>query len=202
MKSPRFSLLTLLLLGTIIGLSLAVWKLGGLVKPLQEEVRRLRAEVGELHVEDPDMFHAIQVETDNRLEWKWRVLIPKGAKYKVHSSSGEIPEEGYPDDDLDTTYVREGGEFVLRFVVEEDPRDGLWKGRRIFGSGWVGADHQPWIEWGNARHISSGIGTSTDAYPKDQTVEIIRFRAENRDPEAVKRNDPAVGFMIWMEPIP
>lgn len=200
MKSPRFSLLTLLLLGTIAGLSFAVWKLGSQVRPLKEEVKRLRAEVGELHIEDPTKLHAMQVETDNELEWKWRIWIPAGMKYKVRSADGEIPDEGFPGSG-GSIYIRESGEHVIRYVITRDSRDDKWYGKLVHRGGSVGRDIHAWVKWGNRSMRSSGVGFSTYARSDDQIVEIIRYRVENKDKQA-RQSDKPTGFMIWMEPIP
>ncbi len=75
---PRFSLLTLLLLTTVVAMSVALWQLGSEVVPLREEVRQLRAEVGKLSVFDDEKIYAIQLKTEEKNVWWWRIYLPPG----------------------------------------------------------------------------------------------------------------------------
>lgn len=59
-KRARFSLLTLLLVTTIVAISITVTMLNREIGPLQEDVARLRNEVGELNIGDPTKLHAIR----------------------------------------------------------------------------------------------------------------------------------------------
>ena len=114
-KRARFSVLTLLLMTTLVALSVTVAMLYREIGPLREEVSRLRNEVGELNIEDPEKLHAIQVETDNELEWKWRIWVPEGASYRLRGDGGPVPKEGYPTNG-GTMYLRDPGEH---------PREGV-----------------------------------------------------------------------------
>jgi hypothetical protein len=195
----RFSILNLALLTTIVALSVTVALLYREVNPLRQEVARLRGEVGELHLGDPAMLHAICVETDNELEWKWRIWIPNGASCRLRGYAGMVPRQGYPDEGH-RMFLRQSGEHVIRYRIRRDPRDGGWYGRLHTQGGSVGKDHQPWVEWSSRTTTSGGVGSSTRAYQTDARVELIRFRASNREDSWPKIEDPAVGFMIWLEP--
>lgn len=197
-KGARFSLLTLLLVTAIIALSVTVAMLYRELIPLREEVARLRNELGELNVEDPTKLHAIRVETDNELEWKWRIWIPEGASYRLRGHGGPVPKEGYPTTG-GTTYLRESGEHVIRYRIRRDPRDGRWNGSLHSPTGSVGKDHQPWVEWSSRTSTSGGVGSSTRSYETDQRVEIIRHRVSQAS-SSTNIEDPAAGFMIWLEP--
>jgi hypothetical protein len=197
-KGARFSLLTLLLVTAIVALSVTVAMLYRELGPLREEVSRLRNEVGELNVEDPTKLHAIRVETDNELEWKWRIWIPEGASYRLRGDGGPVPKEGYPMTG-GTMYLREPGEHVIRYQIRRDPRDGRWNGSLHTQTGSVGKDHQPWVEWSSRTSTGSGVGTSTRSYEIDQRVEIIRHRVSQANSSA-NIEDPAAGFIVWLEP--
>lgn len=197
-KASRFSLRTLLLVTAIIALSVTVAMQYRELGPLREEVARLRREVGELTVEDPTKLHAIRVETENELEWKWRIWIPEGASYRLRSHGGPIPKEGYPTDG-GTTYLRKPGEYIIRYVIRRDPRDGRWNGSLHSPRGSVGKDHQPWVEWNSRVSMTAGVGQSTQSYETGRLVEITRYRASQAD-SSEDIEDPAAGFMIWLEP--
>src|SRR5687767_8697943 len=93
---PRISLLTALLFITIAGMAIVIVQLWREVGPLRVEVRRLRDETGVLSVDDPTKIHAIQVQTENDLTWKWRVWIPENRIYVLRSVGGGVPTVGLP----------------------------------------------------------------------------------------------------------
>ena len=196
----RFSILTLVLVTTIVGLSITVAMLYREVGPLRKEVARLRNEVGELNLQDRTMMHAIRVDTDNELEWKWRIWLPEGAGYRLRSFGGKVPKVGYPKHG-GTMYLRDPGEHVVRYRIRRDPRDGQWNGSMHTRGGSVGKNHQPWVDWSSTSSTGSGVGTITEAFEIDQQVEIIRHRVSETAKSSTTIEDPAAGFLIWLEPI-
>jgi hypothetical protein len=197
-RGPQFSLLTLLLVATIIALSVTVAILYRELGPLRGAVSRLRAEVGELEITDPTKLHAIRVDAENDLEWKWRIWIPEGKTYRLRGHGGPVPKEGFPSDG-GTIYLRDPGEHVIIYRIRRDPRDELWKGTLHTTGGSVGSDHQPWVEWGSHTATGGGVGSSTVSFDTGQRVEIIRRRI-SRAKSSDDIEDPAAGFMIWLEP--
>jgi len=195
----RFSIRTLLLVTTIVALSITVVMLQREVGPLREEVARLRNEVGELNVGDLKKLHAIRIDTDSELEWKWRIWVPEGVSYRLRSNGGQIPKEGYPGQG-GTMYLREPGEHVIRYLIRRDPRNGHWNGSLHTQTGSVGKDHQPWVEWSTRTSASGGVGSSTQSFETDQPVEIIRHRVSEKTDSSANIEDPAAGFVIWLEP--
>lgn len=195
---PRISLLSALLLMTIVGLTIVVAQLWREVGPLREEVRRLRDEVGVISVDDPAKVHVIQVDTDDDLEWKWRVWLPENRVYVVRAYGDKVPKEGYPNFG-GSIWLREPGEHVIRYQIERDPVSDQWYGELKTPTGSVGNDNQPWVEWPAKTSTSGGAGKSTQSFDPGKRIEIIRHRvSQNRDSRKIE--DPAAGFMIWMEP--
>lgn len=194
----RFSISTLVLASTIVALSVTVATLYRELGPLRKEVAMLRNEVGQLHVENPTKLHAIRIDTDNELEWKWRIWIPEGTSYRLRAHGGPVPKQAFPRDG-GTMFLREPGEHVIRYRIRRDPRDGRWNGSLHTDSGSVGKDRQRWVEWRSRSSTGGGIGTSTRSFDTDQQVEIIRHRVSqaNRSDEI---EEHAEGFVIWLEP--
>jgi hypothetical protein len=112
---------------TIVGLVIVVAQLWREVGPLREEVRRLRNETGRLFVEDKTKLHAIEVETDNELTWKWRVWIPENRTFVVHFTGENIPD-GFPQRNRMSIGLSEPGEQVITYRIQRDPRNDQWKG--------------------------------------------------------------------------
>lgn len=197
-RCRRFSLLTLLLATTLMALAVTVAMLYRELGPLRKEVARLRDETGELNVMDPARLHAIRVDTYSELEWKWRIWIPEGAVYRVRGHGGPVSKQGYPKGG-GTIYLREPGEHVIRYVIRRDPRDHRWYGGLHTPTASAGKDHQPWVEWTSRTSTSGGVGTSTESYSVRERVELIRHRV-SQAPDSEKIEDPAAGFLIWLEP--
>ena len=192
-------MVTLLLVTTIVGLSIAVAMLYREIGPLRADVSRLRNEVGALNIEDPTKLHAIRIDTDSELEWKWRVWVPEGASYRLRASGGPVPKAGYPRAG-GTMYLRAPGAHVIRYRIRRDPRDGRWQGSLHTRTGAVGKDHQPWVEWPSRSSTSAGVGPRTRSFAIDRQVELIRYRVSEQADRSADIEDPAAGFMIWLEP--
>jgi hypothetical protein len=88
---PRFSLLTILLLITIVGLMLVVWRQWREIGPLRAEVRRLRTEQGHLNIDDPTRIYSIQAETEEDDVWMWRIYIPPDRRFALWHFLGNLP---------------------------------------------------------------------------------------------------------------
>lgn len=196
-KRLRFSLATVLLAMTLLGLTLTVAMLYRELVPLRKEVARLRDEVGELNLGDRSQLHAIRVDTDNELEWKWRVWIPPGTVYRVRAHGGPVAKEGFPGDG-GTVYIHDSGEHMIRYRVRFDPKDNRWEGALETRGASVGADDQPWVEWPSKSSTSEGVGKTTQAFKSDQPVLLIRHRVSKATSSSAIE-DPAAGFMIWLE---
>ncbi|MEQ8846395.1 hypothetical protein [Botrimarina sp.] len=200
MRRPRLSLLSLLLIVAVVASSLTTAMLWSEVGPFRREVSRLREEVGELDLQDPTRLHAMRVETRDDLEWKWRLWIPQGVAYKLRTDAEAIPAEGYPRGG-GTIWLREPGELVVRYVIRRDARSGGWRGSLKTRGGSVGSDAAPWVEWPSRTYTSGGVGTSTRAFPADQTVDLIRLRVGENVKSTDDIADPAPGFVVWLEPL-
>ncbi len=205
-RIPRFSLQTLLLLLTIVGMAVGFSalidknrRLAAVNAALVKENQRLRDEAGELSIDDKSQLHAMRIPTDNYLEWAWRIWIPEGREYRLRSFGGKVPKEGWPQHG-GTMWMRSPGEQVVRYRILRDPRDGHWYGSLSTRGGSVGKDRQVWVGWDSRTSTTGGIGATTEAYPPDQTVEICRHRVSQAD-SSDQIEDPAAGFVIWLQPV-
>jgi hypothetical protein len=200
----RFTLRVLLV--AVAGFALVVtwintYRITQRIRSLEVENRRLRDELGELSVEDPSQLHAIRIDTENEFEWAWRIWIPEGHRYRIQWFGGPIPKEGFPRPG-NTIPLSEPGEHVVRYRIRRDPRD-----NRMYGSVWTrdaiaGKYEQPWVEGSWTLTVPGGIGTGTASFPAGQPgqrVELARHRVSQAS-SWDKVEDPAAGFMIWLEP--
>lgn len=158
---PRISLISALLLLTIAGMAIVVVQLWREVGPLREEVHRLRNETGRLFVDDKTKLHAIQVETDSILTWKWRVWIPDNQKFNVYFTGENIPEHGFPQRNRRSINLTESGEQVITYRIQRDPRSDRWQGNVEAGSGFMGGASQPWVDWPSHSSMGQYVGRQT-----------------------------------------
>ncbi|WP_197526575.1 hypothetical protein [Botrimarina colliarenosi] len=83
--------MSLLSLTALVALSITTAMLWRDVGPLRAEVQRLRREAGVLTVSDPDLVHAIGVETYVTNAWKWRLWVPANRRVALHVSVSGVP---------------------------------------------------------------------------------------------------------------
>lgn len=195
---PRLSLLSALLLMTIVGLTIVVAQLWREVGPLRKEVRRLRDEVGVISVDDPEKVHVIQVDTDEDLSWKWRVWLPENRVYVVRGQGDQVPKEGFPDPG-GSIWLREPGEHVIEYRIQRHRPNDRWHGELKTRTASAGAGAQPWLNWPTRTATSGGVGKSTQSFDAGERIEIIRHRV-SQNSDSSKIEDPAAGFIIWLEP--
>jgi hypothetical protein len=184
---------------TIVGMSIVIVQLWREVGPLRKEVQGLRNEMGVLVVDDPAKIHAIQVNTRDELTWKWRVWIPAGRSYVIHTFSDGIPKNGFPQQS-GSLFIHEPGEQVIGYEIDRDRTNGKWYGKTtLAGTGSVGKDDHPWVEWRTKTSTSGGVPRDPRTFESGQSVELIRFRISQAS-DSSKIEDPSAGFMIWLEP--
>jgi hypothetical protein len=200
-RRPRYTLRVLFAAVAVIALVVTwvnTYRIAARNRLLEVENRRLRNEVGALSVEDESQFHAIQIPTNDELEWAWRIWIPDGRSYRVRAVGGQIPKESFPQFG-GTITISQPGEHVVRYRIRRGPRDDLWWGEMSASGARVGRYEAPWIEWERRTATTDGVGSSTIKFPPDQRVVLIRYRV-SQAPSSDKIEDPATGFLIWLEP--
>lgn len=204
---PRISLLTGLLLLTIAGMAIVIVRLWNEVGPQRVELRRLRDELGVLTIEDSSKLHAIQVQTNDNLQWKWRIWAPDDDEYTLRFKWGEVPKDGFPE--LDVGCSIEPGENLITLTLQKDRNDGEWKTRveTTSGDGIYRSirEPEPWFLW-TINHIDrDGVEFSTEVEPTPKKQFLLqRFRtvddelkAKGLDP--TKSDELLPGFLIWVE---
>jgi len=178
----------------LIGSAWNSYRLAEVNRALRVENRRLRDEVGELTIDDPEQVQLVQVPRSDH-EWMFRVWIPEGRPYQARVAD-EVPAEGFPADG--GMIGLQPGEQVLRYVVERD-QDGKWFGKMTCANGTVGRYDAPWVEWPSHVAMTSGVGRSTVSVPPGKTIEVCRFRVSQASSSANIEN-PSAGFMLWLTP--
>ena len=67
--------------------------------------------------------------------------------------------------------------------------------RRICGN------YQEWPDWAQRVAAGDGVGDMTEVFEPEERVELIRWRM-SQAANSASIEDPAAGYMIWLEPVP
>lgn len=196
---PRLSIRTALLLMTIVGLSITVMQLWRELVPLRVELRELRDEVGRLSVDDPTKPYAIQVRSPDEHAWKWRIWIPEDRSYLLKFTSERIPKLGFPANSGLIT-LEQSGETWIEYRLSPDAKSGIWYDTLSTPVGSVGSSPQDWVNWKQRTSTDDGVGHTTKEYEPGKPIVLARKRVSQMATDSSKIEDPAAGFMIWLEP--
>jgi hypothetical protein len=195
---PRVSLLSVLVLLTIASMAIVIVQLWRELGPLREEVRRLRDETGTLVVEDPTKLHAIRVDTHDDMLWKWRIWVPAGSAYNLRATGAPIPKDGFPTRGAMMS-LHEPGEQYIEYRIDKYPRNDQWRGTLRTRDSSVGSDIHPWVTWDTRTSRSNGVSTRAQTFEPGKKALLLRFRTSQKS-NAQDVEDPAEGFMVWLEP--
>lgn len=211
---PRISLLTVILLTTIVGLSIVTAQLWREVDPLRQQVRSMRAELGLLNIDDPMVAQAIQLGTNSADHWKWRIYLPPQGNYELLVYSGTIPPHGVHQSWYNA--IRQSasgmsstiapGEFVLH--VELFKEDSQWNVITTRGEGLnrsVMSVQGDWLSQMTSRGVTSSVSADNAAsFPPGQPIHLMTLHEP-----VVTRNGastsfttptgPANGIVVWIE---
>ncbi len=213
---PRFSLLTLLLLTTIIALSLALWQVGSEVVPLREEVHQLREETGRLVV-DPefkDRIQAIGVPNFTAMTWKWKVYLPPNQKYVLKIKWNDISSEGLPQSQSSVRAIGGrgvDGEWTITCAIRRNPKNTRWDIVTEYDVAAIASystrrsipqDAEQWIDSPEVGSSTSGVARQQVVVANSDSLVLLRWRLmEKVSPTTSKTpKGPARGLMIWIEP--
>ncbi len=218
----RFSLLNLILLSTVFAMAVGLWRLGNEVVPLREEVNRLRREAGHLHIDDPTKLHAIGIETVDRDYWRWRVYIPEGPTFYLHTHSRDLPRSGIPWKWVGDGHRLHPGEQVFHYRIKEVPGEpdrltSLLRSNTVthaFGTEIKIRERK--AEWINTPYLEHRLESAAGVMPwqvsvaADKPLVLLRLRARkavlnyDSDGKQVGRayreiEEPTDGVMIWID---
>jgi hypothetical protein len=218
----RFSLLTAILLTTIAGMGVALWRLNGELAPLREEVLRLREEQGRLTIADPNKIYAIRVMTEEPNAWRWRVYLPPHQKYLLHTRLHTIPgrqlnmtADAWRQRLLEarsgsSTNAPNGEFFVETRLLRDAQQPGKWTLHYRFGDslGSVGAemkwldDRRVWsmsseVDWTQQTELSASAGLDLFMLRQGDLKETTGGGYTVTNPSSL--NDTP-GVMLWITP--
>ena len=199
-RFSRFSLLSLLLLTGLIGVSVSHFRLTAEIQRLQQQNNELKKELGYIAIEDPKKAYTRELASLDATQWRFRVYLPPGKRYHLRIRD-EWVDEDFPRSTSGSGPIQPEGEFTLTVGFSQDAL-GRWQVRITMpGNSQMSTIQEEKSKWlADPRFVGSNPlgGTQTELDP-DKRVQLIRWRAEStRQGETPK--SPADGFMIWLEP--
>jgi hypothetical protein len=122
---PRFSLIGLLLVVSLAGVSLAYAVTLRRLRVAEAELTRLRQETGYLEPTGDDTVAAVRLTSDQPMTYRLRVRVPSAPRYRLAYSSVWPHAESGPS--WFAAVPMPPGESVVIVRILKDPRDERWK---------------------------------------------------------------------------
>lgn len=207
---PRWNLLTLLLLVSVVASWSMVVRLRRDNMRLRAGIQAMQSQLRKLHIEYPDRVAVMRLPETWYDETKWELALPSdravasgGAVYKLCLATRDIgePREKFPSA---TEFVLPPGRHQLELKIERE--GGEWRIIALL-------DDQPVIEnaepagW-NPGHGGTWSGASMDQsyQPGTAAAPVMLFRevfSVAKPSGGFGRPDqPSNGVLMWLEPIP
>jgi len=223
----RFSLLTMLLLTTIIGLGVVVGMQWREIDPLRREVRELRGEVGRLTIDDPTKAYAIALPSMDDNYWRWRIYLPPGVGLRTFVYSGHFPKREGPMKEWLKGVVKDGvgvstsgSDFTGEFIIEcrAFEKDNQWtmqtrytrrSGTATISGGGGTTINQPdnWFSAGRGRVTASDTSVTVQKeFELDEPLLLLHVErmviteVPGGGYASQSATGPADGVAVWIEP--
>jgi hypothetical protein len=211
----RFRLLTMILTIAVALLSVSHFYTTIKLRDSTQKVAKLRDELGYIEVEDRTKVHVLALPTTEIDTWRWRLFIPKGARYAWRLASENIPAAGVPIDGTsgisNENYSARDNEVLVTASLHQRP-DGsgdLVVTSKIAASRdqMAGASHRipaSDLQWrktspGHDGHVlgSNSIAILDPAGP----IELLKLRSLEQQPNGdfAPSKKPMPGIAVWLE---
>jgi hypothetical protein len=207
---PRFrfslrSFFLFLIVACLIGSNLfTAREVNRLNEKLSESYRaneKLQAELGLLVVTDPNKLHAVAVQTQESLTWRWRLHVPTGRRFRLFMATQEIPDNCLPTNHSSSGLVE--GDFTATAAIRKGHLD-KWMFRVMYPSGSTGMafsdERSEWIVNHPGSSESQAGSNDSESTNPGETMVLLRFRVMQRagDGSSSSVAEPCDGVMIWI----
>jgi len=199
----RFSLLSLLLVVSLLGVSVSHFQASRTIRRLEAERFALRRELGYLDIQDRKMAYVKRLGSLDELTWRYRVYLPPEGTYRVNVAL-RWAGQGFPQPKHKVRAFQGGEEFLLTAAFRRGA-DGKWVLR--IATPWVGSnvpDKDGQLEWLSEPWAdkSAILPLDQEAFAPDEPIEIGRWQATRTAAmRGAAADRPTDGFMLWFEPV-
>lgn len=198
-RRPRISLLTLLLLVTVCVLAGGLWRASYSILPLSEEIDRLKREVGDVAVENPEHMH-LQLGPSLNIDRyvRYRVYIPPD-HVGLAVLNVKVEDRGKATHN-ETVSMIHPGESTVEMLVSRSAVGDFWTYKINTIPGCGGIAEGPMPPWYDDYGKSLGIApkeTPTGGVGDGESLDLIRQSTVREDGSAVE-----VVLTITMQPMP
>lgn len=151
----RFSILTILFVTTIVGLSLAYFRSRGELLDAQAKLTEIRRAYDPLEIDDPKKIHVRRLNVPAENMWQWRVYLPEGDRYRLKFDYNSVPPKT-PKPTTRSNITLSPGMYVVTqmFLFEPGSTAPVWKFHLaatgpygdVRASGFVPREEASWLE--------------------------------------------------------
>jgi hypothetical protein len=170
-----------------------------------EQIVALRAELGYLTIEDRHKVHLLELPTRGDREWKFRAYLPPGRKWRLCSSNGQIPAQGFDGVHHGWATLKEGEQTIEAFVHAPEGGEPVFVVRSPTGTSRGGISKEDYQRLTNGGASWSSVGKSLQVKSPDEELRLLRYRT-NREEIAAdgskssrSTDEPTFGFLVWIE---
>ncbi|QDU77217.1 hypothetical protein Pan97_42790 [Bremerella volcania] len=124
----RFSVLTILLVTAIVGLSLAYFRSSSELLDAKAKLNDLRRTYELIDVKDNEKIYVLPMKVPATDMWQWRVYLPEGARYCIHFDYNSIPPKT-PKPTTRSKLTVSPGTYVITqmFTLEPTSKTPKWR---------------------------------------------------------------------------
>ena len=208
----RFSLSRILTVTLFVALTATIVVLYQRIRVIEPALRKLRNEVGELTVDDPELPHAIRIPDYDDTSFRWRLYLPTGKKFVLRCAvSTSIPARGLPGIDSDECFMSSefrstdsNTDWIQAIAFDKD-RQGVWRlvlsrgSERMSVSRPLPDEMQGWLEEEQSPTWSiSGKGATVFAKHGEPLILFRQRRVAVIEGEPLSE-EPTMGVVAWIE---
>ena len=208
----RFSLMGMLTTTLIVALTATTVVLHQRIRVIEPALLKLRNEVGELTVDDPELPHAIRIPDYDDTSHRWRLHLPAEKKFVLRCAvSTSIPAQGIPSIESSKCFMswefRSTGVDTdwIQAIAFDKNRQGVWRLVLSRGSEWHSVSRplpdemQGWLEEEQSPVWSiSGKGATVSAKPGEPLILFRQRRVAVIEGEPLSE-EPTTGVVAWIE---
>jgi hypothetical protein len=217
----RFSLMTLLVVAALACFAAAYY---GVVRRHGEALRQvaelketnakqaehivaLRAELGHLTIKDRSKVYLLELPTPGSREWKFRVYLPPGREWRLCSSHGQIPSQGFEGINHGWATLNEGEQTIEAFVYAPEGGSPEFVVRTPSGTSRGGLSAEDFAKLTNGGASWSSVGKTVQIKtPDENEIPLLRYRTDREEVAADGKtksfrstSEPTFGFLLWIE---